>query len=43
MVHWFWIVVALWAGVFAGVFVVALLQAARTEPAGEFDDTAANA
>lgn len=28
MVHWIWIVVALWAGVFAGFFIAALLQAA---------------
>lgn len=38
MVHWIWLLAALWAGVIAGIFVAALLQAARTEPAGETNE-----
>jgi uncharacterized membrane-anchored protein YhcB (DUF1043 family) len=30
MVSWIWLLVALWAGVFAGIFIASLLRAARS-------------
>ena len=30
MIHWTWLLAALWLGVCAGVFLIAILQAARS-------------
>lgn len=37
MLHWSWLLVALWVGMFAGIFIAALLQAARSGDQ-EFDN-----
>lgn len=39
MIHWIWLLPALWAGVAIGIFLVALLQASRHEDDGkQIDD-----